>query len=284
MIEAQAQGEWDTMASLGANLSSLQNFMREMDGKATEEEEALQSPTPCSPRRARRRRSRKPRRARRASRRRRRSPRRSPRRSRRRRRAASRSLSRFPPSSRTSSTAPREEEVPGGDPGAGAAGARAAGAGGRGVPRRLSLRKCSRRERRAPKAKTQTPKAPSRRRAGVTRAFTHAFCVRLRYERRSRVYRLSSTNTHRLRIVTRLLIDRDAEPRRRFRATATAAGANARRGAVVRVAGKRNARATRDANGLGSRRPREFQTRLTRFILRRHRLQAFLVVLELGER
>ena len=42
MIEGlKPKGEWDTMASLGANLSSLQNFMREMDGKATEEEEAL---------------------------------------------------------------------------------------------------------------------------------------------------------------------------------------------------------------------------------------------------
>ena len=42
MIEGlKPKGEWDTMASLGANLSSLQNFMSEMDGKATEEEEAL---------------------------------------------------------------------------------------------------------------------------------------------------------------------------------------------------------------------------------------------------
>jgi hypothetical protein len=42
MIEGlKPKGEWDTMASLGANLTSLQNFMREMDGKATEEEEAL---------------------------------------------------------------------------------------------------------------------------------------------------------------------------------------------------------------------------------------------------
>jgi hypothetical protein len=42
MIEGlKPKGEWDTMASLGANLSSLQNFMADMDGRATEEEEAL---------------------------------------------------------------------------------------------------------------------------------------------------------------------------------------------------------------------------------------------------
>ncbi len=42
MIEGmKPKGEWDNMASLGENLASLQNFMREMDGKATEEEEAL---------------------------------------------------------------------------------------------------------------------------------------------------------------------------------------------------------------------------------------------------
>ena len=42
MIEGlKPKGEWDTMASLGANLNSLQQFMRDMDGKATEEEEAL---------------------------------------------------------------------------------------------------------------------------------------------------------------------------------------------------------------------------------------------------
>jgi len=42
MIEGlKPKGEWDTMASLGANLSSLQNFMAEMDGRATMEEEAL---------------------------------------------------------------------------------------------------------------------------------------------------------------------------------------------------------------------------------------------------
>ena len=42
MIEGlKPKGEWDNMASLGANLNSLQQFMRDMDGKATEEEEAL---------------------------------------------------------------------------------------------------------------------------------------------------------------------------------------------------------------------------------------------------
>ena len=136
MIEGlKPKGEWDTMASLGANLSSLQNFMREMDGKATEEEEALaianavlaaegkeeEEPEAAEGEEGEPEAAAEP--------------------------AAEpaggvgagggRRAGASPGSPRArgqAQHAPREEEVPGGDPGAGAAGARAAGAGGRGVP------------------------------------------------------------------------------------------------------------------------------------------------------